>query len=201
MLSIGFFLRVGLDGLGWDVYREELWGEEVVRFRYPYVGLPALIGEEYLTRDNVRAAALSVLMRLPEDRRLELGEAAWRRVESEGVDFRKYLLRECIAAYLPRNDTESQDFERRLFQTGDPGERAMTVHMFDRIRAEGEQKGHEKGRQEGLREALLLVLEKRFGPLPDEVRQRVMTAPGERLNELLDSAVGAASLQNFFHTE
>ena len=158
----------------------------MVRFRYPYIGLPALNGEAYLVGENVLGVALAVLMRLPEERRLELGEQAWRRVESEPDDYRKYLLRECIASYLPRNDGESRDFEERLLHADDPGEQTMTVHMFDRIRQEGEQKGR--------RESLLRVLEKRFGPLPDGVRQRLATVPAERLNDLLDAAVTAPSL-------
>lgn len=42
VLPIGVFLQVGLDGLGIDVYQEQFWELETVRFQYLYVGLPAL---------------------------------------------------------------------------------------------------------------------------------------------------------------
>ena len=39
--SMGLYLHVGLDGVGWDV-SGDLWERRVVHFEYPYVGLPAL---------------------------------------------------------------------------------------------------------------------------------------------------------------
>ncbi|HUY36832.1 MAG TPA: hypothetical protein VMV69_29200 [Pirellulales bacterium] len=45
VLPIGLYLRVGLDGIGWDAYEEYFWEHQLVRFNYPYVGLPALDGE------------------------------------------------------------------------------------------------------------------------------------------------------------
>jgi hypothetical protein len=45
VLPIGVYLRVGLDGIGWDSYEEYFWGHQLVRFNYPYVGLPALDAE------------------------------------------------------------------------------------------------------------------------------------------------------------
>src|SRR5262249_47822521 len=47
VLPIGLFLRVGLDGIGWDTYEEHFWEHEILRFEYAYVGLPALDGEAY----------------------------------------------------------------------------------------------------------------------------------------------------------
>src|SRR5262249_47802434 len=47
VLPIGVFLRVGLDGTGWDAYEEHFWEHRVLRFEYAYVGLPALDGERH----------------------------------------------------------------------------------------------------------------------------------------------------------
>ena len=41
VLPIGLFLRVGLDGIGWDTYEERFWEHRLLRFEYAYVGLPA----------------------------------------------------------------------------------------------------------------------------------------------------------------
>ena len=68
---IALFLRVGLDGIGWDSNEEHFWEQPVIRFEYAYVGLPALDGEPYATGENLLGVALSALMRLPSDRRAE----------------------------------------------------------------------------------------------------------------------------------
>ena len=53
VLPIALFLRVGLDGIGWDAYEEHFWEQRIVRFEYAYVGLPALDGEQYATGENL----------------------------------------------------------------------------------------------------------------------------------------------------
>jgi hypothetical protein len=43
VLPIGQFLRVGLDGIGWDSYEEQFWGHRILRFEYAaglWHGLP-----------------------------------------------------------------------------------------------------------------------------------------------------------------
>ena len=51
VLPIVLYLKVGLDGVGVDCYVEELWGLEISRFQYLYVGLPGLDGVEYVQGD------------------------------------------------------------------------------------------------------------------------------------------------------
>ena len=58
VLPIALFLRVGLDGIGWDAYEEHFWEQRIVRFEYAYVGLPALDGEQYATGENLLGVAL-----------------------------------------------------------------------------------------------------------------------------------------------
>ena len=45
VLPIALYLRVGLDGIGWDVYEEKYWDRRLLAFEYAYVGLPGLEGE------------------------------------------------------------------------------------------------------------------------------------------------------------
>ena len=59
VFPIALFLRVGLDGGGWDAYEEHFWEQRIVRFEYAYVGLPALEGERYATGENLLGVALS----------------------------------------------------------------------------------------------------------------------------------------------
>src|SRR5262249_18070468 len=53
VLPIGLFLRIGLDGIGWDVYEEHFWEHCLLRFEYAYVGLPALDAEQYVTGEHL----------------------------------------------------------------------------------------------------------------------------------------------------
>src|SRR5207237_5017606 len=48
VLPIGLFLRVGLNGIGIDVYEEHFWELQTVCFQYLYVGLPALDAVHYV---------------------------------------------------------------------------------------------------------------------------------------------------------
>src|SRR5260370_1522604 len=46
VLSGVLYLRVGLDGLGIDVYEEVFLGRSQIRFEFPYAGFPALDAEK-----------------------------------------------------------------------------------------------------------------------------------------------------------
>src|SRR5262249_15755248 len=72
VLPIGLFLRVGLDGIGWDAYEESFWDHPILRFEYAYVGLPALDAEHYVNGEQLLGVALSMLMHVPPERRAEL---------------------------------------------------------------------------------------------------------------------------------
>lgn len=61
-------------------------------------------------------------------------------------------------------------------------------------RQEGRQEGREEGRLEGLREAVLQVLQGRFGRLPRAVRERVMAeADHAALRAMLGRAATVAT--------
>src|SRR5438132_7716207 len=96
VLPIGLYLRVGLDGLGWDSYEEYFWERRILRFEYAYVGLPALDAVPYLTGENLLGLALGALMRVPPERRVELRAEALERIAESQVDpYRRSLAVEC----------------------------------------------------------------------------------------------------------
>jgi hypothetical protein len=66
---VAVFLRVGLDGLGTDVYSESHERFEILTFRCLYAGLPKLDAVKYLHRPQLLATALSALMRSAADMR------------------------------------------------------------------------------------------------------------------------------------
>jgi len=101
VLPVAVYLRVGLEGLGTDHYRERYGPLEVLSFNYLYVGLPKLEALTYLERDNVLGLALAALMRIPPDRRAWLKAEALRRLaEKPLTEQQRFLLAECVQAYL-----------------------------------------------------------------------------------------------------
>ena len=65
--------------------------------------------------------------------------------------------------------------------------------------AEGKARGEARGRAEGLAEgeakSLTRLLERRFGPLPRPVRDRIAAASLEQLDTWLDAILDAPSLE------
>ncbi|HQU41876.1 MAG: hypothetical protein B7Z73_01070 [Planctomycetia bacterium 21-64-5] len=192
VLPIGLYLRVGLDGIGWDAYEEYFWEHQLVRFNYPYVGLPALDADQYVRRDNWLGVALAALMRVSKERRIELaGEALRRLVHCPENTHRKTLLCECVTAYLPTGEAQRRQFEDMVRNHPDPGVRAMELGLLDDVEQRGEQRGVLKGQRDLLRQ----LIEDRFGPLSPAVLAQVEAWPGDRLRELGRALLSATSLE------
>jgi hypothetical protein len=180
VLPIGLYLRVGLDGIGIDLYEEHFWELCPVQFRYLYVGLPALDAVQYVRGDNWLGVALSALMGIPKDRVAWLGAEALRRIKEAPLsEQRRFLLGECVQAYLPLDAEQQREFERLVATESYRGVQAMNTTWY------------EKGRQEMLREQL----EERFGPLPAPVLERLQRLSTERLKALAKAVLHAQSLR------
>ena len=99
-------------------------------------------------------------------------------------------LANCIETYVQLSPEEAEEFA----SLGVPeGRRAQIVStsLFtwtDRLFVEG--------KKQGVREALLDLLQERFGPIPDDVRQRVEKIRSEdRLTRVLEKVLTARSLK------
>lgn len=183
VLPIGVYLRVGLDGIGWDTYVERFWEHELVRFKYAYVGLPALDAEKYVRHENLLGVALAALMKVSKERKIELaGEALERIVHCPENSYRKTLLCECVNAYLPLDDDQQIEFENMVRHHPDQGVQAMQLGFLDHVE------------QRAQRKMLREQLEERFGPLPSAALARLDAWPGERLSELARALLSAGSL-------
>jgi hypothetical protein len=183
VFPVCLFLKVGLDGIGWDCYEEKLWDRVLLRFEYPYIGLAALDGLTYLRGENVLGLAFSALMKLPPaERARNKAEGLARIVRSRENDARKGLLAECFNNYLKLEPTEQIEFER--VQAEQPPEVKIMVNSFE-----------EQGRVKGMRTLLQKLLEKKFGPLPPAALDRLKMLPIERLEEIALSLLDVASLQ------
>jgi Domain of unknown function (DUF4351) len=191
VLPIALFLRVGMDGIGWDAYEERFWEQRIIRFECAYVGLPALDGEQFVTGENLLGVALSALMRLPGDRRAELYAEGLKRIATSGEnDFRRFLLVECLEAYADLDDAQGEQL-RALLQTEAYQEvDAVMKTTYER----GIEQGIERGIIQGERRSTLRQLEAMFGPLSPTVKELVDAMSMEALEQLQLDLLTAKSL-------
>ena len=131
---------------------------------------------------------MAALIRIPPERRAWLKAEALRRlVACPEDDWQRLLLCECVQAYLPLEGPQLAEFEHLLVTERYAGIRPMATTWFEQ--------GLEEGLLKGQRRTLLLMLEKRFGPLSPESRARLESWPKERLDEVTLALVDARSLE------
>jgi hypothetical protein len=184
VLPIGLFLRAGLDGVGWDAYEEYFWEHRLLRFEYAYVGLPGLEAEPYATGEHLLGVALSSLMRVPPERRLELHAEALKRIALSGEnDWRRFLLAECVEAYSALDEAQRERLQALL--ATEPYQEARPLMITT----------YERGILQGERNMALRQLELKFGPLPPAVKQRVESLSAEELSQLGLNLIKAQSLK------
>jgi hypothetical protein len=176
VLPIGLFLRVGLEGLGWDSYEEHFWEHRLLRFDYAYIGLPALDGQRYALGENLIGVALSTLMRAPEARKAELCAEALKRVAlARENDYRRYLLAECVEAYADLDPAQKERLEALLTTAQYAEVRPLMTTTYER------------GLLQGERQLALAQLEAKFGALSARARERLEAlAPADLRKIMLD---------------
>jgi predicted transposase YdaD len=70
--------------------------------------------------------------------------------------------------------------------------------LFAQGEAIGEERGEQRGEVKGQAKALLLVLERRYGPLPSDLHRRVSEAKAAQLEVWLERAADGATLDAVF---
>ena len=185
VLPVAVYLRVGLDGIGIDGYEENFDDLDVLRFRYLYVGLPALEAERYVNGGNWLGVGLSALMRVPKFRRAWLRSESLRRLtlECKENDYRRLLLWECVEAYSEL-DEQQQGVYKELLLT----DRYKEIEPMQMTT-------YEKGMDKGKRSTTRLLLEHKWGPLSAAVLERLETWPTDGLDELCRAALDGHSLR------
>lgn len=188
VFPICLFLRVGLNGIGWDTYEERLWDRSLLHFEYAYIGLSALDGLPYYSGANILGIALSALMKLPaEDRARIKAEGLARIARARENAARRELLAECFDNYLKLDPAEEPEFDRLWAQQA---EDAQVVNSIE-----------ERGRLKATREIARKLLQKRFGELPPAALEQLTRLSVERLEEIALSHMEAASLKELGLTD
>ena len=191
VLPIVIYLNVQLDGVGIDVYRERFWDLEVVVFHNLYVGLPGLDGVKYVEGENWLGVALAALMRIPPERAVWLGAEALRRLTGAPLSpHQRFLLAECVQAYLKLDEKQKREYYQLLQSEVYAEVRSMNKTVFE----EGIEKGIEKGKLIGLQELALTLLEERFGPVSTPLREYVENLSLDPLRQLTLRILNAKTL-------
>jgi hypothetical protein len=187
VLPIVLYLRVGLDGIGTDTVEHTFWELPVLTFRYLYVGLPGLDAVQYAEGDNWLGVALAALMRIPPGTAGRLGEEALRRLSRSPLnEQQRFLLAECLDAYIPLDETGRQLFERIKRGETDREIGQMNKTTYDQ--------GAEAGRLAALFEVVEAQLEKKFGPVSGEAVERLRQKSADELRAMAIQLVSATSL-------
>lgn len=183
VLPVCLFLKVGLNGIGWDAYQERLWDHPLLRFEYAYIGLPALDGMTYYNGANLLGLALSALMKLPATDRARIkAEGMARIARAQENSARAALLAECFDNYLELTAADVPEYERLQKEQFPEGE--QVVNSIE-----------ERGRVKERREILAAQLAQKFGPLSDDATARLAQLPPKRLSELTLAVLTAQSLK------
>jgi hypothetical protein len=191
---LALYLRVGLQGQGWDEYAEQdvevgAEGEPVYRVRWRFVGLPALPAEDYLVSGNWLGVALSALMKIDPGRKAWLRAEILRRLATEcrENDYRKLLLLNCAEAYLPLEGEQELVYQRLVSE--DPRYQEankMVLTTYDRGVAEGERKA--------LRGVIVQLASPKCGAPDESVQTRLRQIEDlARLQALVNAATTAQS--------
>lgn len=127
--------------------------------------------------------ALASLMRIAEDAKAKAKADALQKIAtSREPEFRKYLLCECIEAYLPLEGVQMSEYENLLITPSYQGARKYGKTSFEL--------GHAEGERKVLREQLTI----RFGKLSEEVSKRLESCTDAELLGLAKKILSASSL-------
>jgi hypothetical protein len=210
--TLAVYLKVGLDGLGWDEYVEEEpaqvegegSSEKLYQVRWRYVGLPALPAEEYLAGDNWLGVALAALMKIDPKRKVWLRAEILRRLamECQENDYRKLLLITCAETYLPLEGEQEAEYLKLIGEDSRYQEATkMILTTYDRGVADGERKGEQKGRREALQAMLIRLASRQCGAPDENTRKKILEiADIARLENLVEAATTAQSWDQLLAT-
>lgn len=193
VVPVVLYLRGGQPGVEKITVEHRFADHLLATFTYWAFGLSPSQAAEYLDRPQSLAPALAALMD-PGDlsaprHRIE----CLRRVgRAELDDARKFLLVNFVETYVQLDEAEQEEYEQLL--AAEPNEEVKTMEM-----TWGDQKiaeGMEIGRMEGVRSSVMDLLERRFGPLSERTKERVLAVSStDELSRLHLRAIDARSLE------
>jgi hypothetical protein len=187
VLPIALYLRGGPHSR-LSEYRESLFDEKLLLFRYHTVALARLSAEEYVETSPLGAALAALMATRGNRARLRLSMIG--RVLGSGWDEAlKYLLVNVIETFFELSGEDAEEYKRLVsrkeYRAVQEVELTWADKLLERGREEGLERGIEKGLEkglvkgreegvvEGMRRALLMQLTVKFGELPPEIKAKV----------------------------
>ena len=164
--------------------------------RFLYVALKGLKALEYMEKDNLLAVALTALMNIPEESIAWVGAEALRKISQAPLQtHERFLLGECVRAYLPMGPEHRAEYDKLLATETFVGVKAMNKTIYE----EGIEEGMERGRVEGMERELLdfavNVLEDRFGPMPAKILADLKSRSRQELRSMITNSFRITSLE------
>ncbi len=170
-------------------YRESLFDQELLLFRYHTLALARLKAEEYVETSPL-GAALAALMAASRNRG-RLKRSMLERVVGSKLDQAlKYLLVNVIQTFFELSGEDAEEYRRLVSGKEYRAVQEVELTWADRLM----EKGREEGVLEGKREALRRQLTLKFGELPHETQARVEGMSSSDLDRLFDRVLTATTL-------
>jgi hypothetical protein len=188
---------------------EKVGAMEVCRFSYIAFGLSRCLAEEYVNRPQVLAAALAALMRSKAWDKVEKKLQCLKKISRAQVDdARRFVLANVVNTYILLNEAEQERFAIAVASEAKEV-REMEITWEETLAARkaegeaiGEARGEARGEVNATRKAIILALNRRLGPVPDEVVERLTSISDlERLQSILEQAVSASSIDEIDFAE
>ncbi len=197
VLPIVLYLRGGPPSK-FEEYREDIFGLELLTFRYHSVALATLEAEEYVGTSPL-GASLSALMSWKKSRdRAALMASMLERVTGGGLnEALKFLLVNVVKTFfvLTGKDAERyrQLISRKEFRAVQEVELTWADKLMEKGREEGLEKGREAGVIEGKRKTLLRQMSAKFGEVPEAMMVRVEVMSEADLDSVLERILTATT--------
>ncbi len=153
------YLSPGAGGLTRESYHTNLFGHEILTFRYSVVCLPDLSADDYLDSDNPLGTGLSAIMRPSQFGKLAQKYRSFVKLAESPIDSaRKSLLAYLIATNVILNDNDENELKQRL-KHDNPVEGNSMLDIEELFREHYksiyEERGLAKGIEQGIHEGLI----------------------------------------------
>jgi hypothetical protein len=204
VIPIALCLRGGPPGISLGSVADAELGPTTNHFRFYLFCLEGSRAEDFLARDQPLGWALAALMRPETLSRAEHKMACLQRIAAAPLDdLRRFLLVNCVETYLQLTGRDAEELAALQARGHAEEVRSMGTRRLswaEQFEEKGWYKGVESGWNQGMevgaRQTLLRLLGARFGPLSDDVKQRVEAIHSvERLNQIAEHLLVARSLE------
>jgi predicted transposase/invertase (TIGR01784 family) len=163
-----------------DTFKIEFKNRRVLNFRFHAIQLNRLNWRDYIDRPNPVAAALMSKMKIAKCDRPKVKAECLRLLVTLRLDpSRLRLISKFVDTYLRLNDREEQTFQAEIDRLGVAQKEAIM-----QVTTSWEEQGIEKGIEQGQRSLISLLLNQKFGSLPDTLSDRVSSLSPDQLSSL-----------------